>query len=179
MHQRLYSRKTLHISSWRASYGLSFVRILVKIDHVITAPHCTTEKSLKCVHDDVIDDPMLTQNYDTDHSVTVNLRYVIINLVILADDFTYPYIYVCVCVCKWLYFKPILLQQHYYNGKFRGLYCNAAEFQHATCCKKNVLTIIEICNILQFNYVYTIAQLCHSFSADLTKIPWMVNCIGH
>ena len=31
---------TLHTSPWRASYGVSVVRILEKIDRVITAPHC-------------------------------------------------------------------------------------------------------------------------------------------
>ena len=55
---------------------------------------------------------MLTQNYDTDHSVTVNLRYVIINLVILADDFTYPYIHVCVCVCV----NGCISNQSFYNS---------------------------------------------------------------
>ena len=39
-HQRLYSQKTPHISPSRASYGVSFVRIWVKIDRVITAPYC-------------------------------------------------------------------------------------------------------------------------------------------
>ena len=41
MHQRLYSQQTPHISPSRASYGEPFVRIWVKIDHVLTAPHCT------------------------------------------------------------------------------------------------------------------------------------------
>ena len=36
---RLYSQKTPHISPLRVSYGLSFVRIWVKTDRVITAPH--------------------------------------------------------------------------------------------------------------------------------------------
>ena len=35
MHQRLYSQKTPHISPSRASYGVSFARILMKIDCVI------------------------------------------------------------------------------------------------------------------------------------------------
>ena len=33
-------QKTPHISPWRVSYGLSFVRILEKIDCIIMAPHC-------------------------------------------------------------------------------------------------------------------------------------------
>ena len=37
MHQRLYSRRIPHIA--RASYGVPFVRIWVKNDRVITAPH--------------------------------------------------------------------------------------------------------------------------------------------
>ena len=40
MHQRLYSQKTHHISPLQASYGVSFVRIWVKIDCVITTPRC-------------------------------------------------------------------------------------------------------------------------------------------
>ena len=38
--QTLDSQKTPHSSAWRASYGVSFVKILKKIDRVITAPHC-------------------------------------------------------------------------------------------------------------------------------------------
>ena len=37
---RLYSQKTPDISPLRASYGMPFVKIFVKIDCVITAPHC-------------------------------------------------------------------------------------------------------------------------------------------
>ena len=40
VHLRLYSQKTLHISPLRAICGLSFVRIWVKIDCVITALYC-------------------------------------------------------------------------------------------------------------------------------------------
>ena len=36
-------QKTPHTSAWRASYGMSFVNILDKIDRVITAPHCITK----------------------------------------------------------------------------------------------------------------------------------------
>ena len=36
----LYAQKPLHISPSRASYGVPFLRIWVKIDRVITAPHC-------------------------------------------------------------------------------------------------------------------------------------------
>ena len=36
----LFSQKTPHISPLWASYGVSIVRILEKIDRVITAPHC-------------------------------------------------------------------------------------------------------------------------------------------
>ena len=40
INQTLDSQKTLHSSPSRASYGVSIVRILEKIDRVITAPHC-------------------------------------------------------------------------------------------------------------------------------------------
>ena len=40
MHQSLYSQKTHHTSPLQVSYGVSFVRIWVKIDCVIRAPHC-------------------------------------------------------------------------------------------------------------------------------------------
>ena len=36
--------KDTHISPSRASYGMSVVRILEKIDQVMTALHCTTFK---------------------------------------------------------------------------------------------------------------------------------------
>ena len=36
----LESQQTSHISPSRASYGVSFVKIMNKIDCVITAPHC-------------------------------------------------------------------------------------------------------------------------------------------
>ena len=42
VHLRIYSQKAPHISPFRASYGLSFVRIWVKIDHVLTASYCMT-----------------------------------------------------------------------------------------------------------------------------------------
>ena len=38
----LYSQKTAHTLPLRASCGLSFVKIGVKIDHIIMAPHCIT-----------------------------------------------------------------------------------------------------------------------------------------
>ena len=41
-HQRLYSQETPHTSPSQASYGMSFVRIWVKIDRVIMASHCIT-----------------------------------------------------------------------------------------------------------------------------------------
>ena len=41
MDQILESQQTPHISPSRASYGVSIVRIVDKIDRVITAPHCT------------------------------------------------------------------------------------------------------------------------------------------
>ena len=40
IYKKLYSRKTPHISPSRASYGVSFVRIWMKIDRIITALHC-------------------------------------------------------------------------------------------------------------------------------------------
>ena len=40
INQSLDSRKTLHTSPSQASYGVSIVRMLKKIDCVITAPHC-------------------------------------------------------------------------------------------------------------------------------------------
>ena len=39
-YHRLKSQKTPHTSPYQMSYGLSFVIILQKIDHVIKAPHC-------------------------------------------------------------------------------------------------------------------------------------------
>ena len=41
MNQVLESQQTPHISPSRASYGVSIVRILEKIDRVVTAPHCS------------------------------------------------------------------------------------------------------------------------------------------
>ena len=40
INESLKPQKTLYISSWRASYRLSLVMILEKINRVITAPHC-------------------------------------------------------------------------------------------------------------------------------------------
>ena len=40
INKRLNLQKTHHTSPYRASYGVSFVRIFDKIDRVITAPHC-------------------------------------------------------------------------------------------------------------------------------------------
>ena len=40
MNQRFCSQKTPHTSPSRASYGMSFVKIWVKVDRVITAPPC-------------------------------------------------------------------------------------------------------------------------------------------
>ena len=37
---RLNLKKTQQISPSQASYGVSFAKILGKIDHIITAPHC-------------------------------------------------------------------------------------------------------------------------------------------
>ena len=39
----LDSQKSLHTSPSRASYGMSIVRYLKKINHVITAPHYPTQ----------------------------------------------------------------------------------------------------------------------------------------
>ena len=41
INQRLNPQKTPHTSPWRASYGVSFMNILEKIDQIITAPQCT------------------------------------------------------------------------------------------------------------------------------------------
>ena len=46
MDQTSHSRKTPHISPLRVSYGVSFVRILKKIDRVITAPYCIYDLNL-------------------------------------------------------------------------------------------------------------------------------------
>ena len=43
MNQILESQQTPHTSPSRASYGVSFVKILEKTDRVITAPHCICE----------------------------------------------------------------------------------------------------------------------------------------
>ena len=40
INQRLNPQKTPHTLPWRASYGVSFVNILEKIDDVITTLHC-------------------------------------------------------------------------------------------------------------------------------------------
>ena len=40
INKRLNLQKTHHTSPYRASYGVSFVIILDKIDRVITTPHC-------------------------------------------------------------------------------------------------------------------------------------------
>ena len=40
VNQILKSQQTSHISPSRASYGVSFVKIVDNIDRVITAPHC-------------------------------------------------------------------------------------------------------------------------------------------
>ena len=47
MNQILESQQTPHTSPSRASYGVSFVKILEKTDRVITAPHCK-RKTNKC-----------------------------------------------------------------------------------------------------------------------------------
>ena len=41
INQNLWPQKTIHASPWRASYGVSFVRILEKNDRVITVPCCS------------------------------------------------------------------------------------------------------------------------------------------
>ena len=38
------TQKKHHTSPWRASYVVSVVSILEEIDHIITAPHCITDK---------------------------------------------------------------------------------------------------------------------------------------
>ena len=40
MNKNLLLQRTSHSSPWRASYGVSFMRIWEKTDHVIKAPHC-------------------------------------------------------------------------------------------------------------------------------------------
>ena len=40
INQRLHTQKAPHSSPWPASYGVSSVNILEKIERVITAPHC-------------------------------------------------------------------------------------------------------------------------------------------
>ena len=49
MNQRLYSWKTPHISPSQASYGVSFVKIWVKINRVITALQCISEMRVRSV----------------------------------------------------------------------------------------------------------------------------------
>ena len=41
INRNLNPQKTPHISPWRASYGVSLIRIVNKIGRVITVPHCT------------------------------------------------------------------------------------------------------------------------------------------
>ena len=40
INQAMSPQKTPHTSPWRVSYGVSFVRMVEKIDHVIMVPHC-------------------------------------------------------------------------------------------------------------------------------------------
>ena len=47
MNQILESQQTPHTSPSRASYGVSFVKILEKTDRVIMTPHCK-RKTNKC-----------------------------------------------------------------------------------------------------------------------------------
>ena len=49
LNQSLNLQKTPHTWPWRASHGVSFVRIVEKIDHVIMAPHCIEPVSMICV----------------------------------------------------------------------------------------------------------------------------------
>ena len=43
MDQTFESQQTPHTSPSRASYGVSIMRILEKVDRVITAPHCNND----------------------------------------------------------------------------------------------------------------------------------------
>ena len=55
VNQNLNTHKTPHISPYRASYGVSFMRILDKIDHVVIAQHCSIIHGiLDSNHDGVI-----------------------------------------------------------------------------------------------------------------------------
>ena len=47
MHQILYQQNIPNISPSRSSYGVPFVKIRVKLDLVITAPHCS--KPTTCI----------------------------------------------------------------------------------------------------------------------------------
>ena len=45
VNQMLQSQQTPHISPSRVRYGVSIVRILEKMDRVITAPHCNKNEN--------------------------------------------------------------------------------------------------------------------------------------
>ena len=49
MDQALNSQKTPHTSPLRASYGMSYVSILMKNDRVIKGFYCSTKKTPKLV----------------------------------------------------------------------------------------------------------------------------------
>ena len=50
-HENVKSQITPHTTSpWRASYGVYFVRIPLKIDRVITAPHCALLHNVSCIY---------------------------------------------------------------------------------------------------------------------------------
>ena len=48
LNHRLNAQKTAHSSPSWANYGVSFVRIWVKIDRLITAPHCSQHHASWC-----------------------------------------------------------------------------------------------------------------------------------
>ena len=67
MNQRLYSQKTPHISPSRASYGVSFVRIWMQNESVITASH-----SIAIYHNTI----ELPQNIQNKHGTDADLLVV-------------------------------------------------------------------------------------------------------
>ena len=61
--QNIDSQKILHSSPSRANYGVSIVRILEKIDRVITAPHCIQFSSVCMYLRPPIDDTRRKKSY--------------------------------------------------------------------------------------------------------------------
>ena len=65
MDQALNSQKTPHTSPLRASYGMSFVSILMKNDRVIKGFYCSGNKADPCIS---------AAHHNTDHSAETTLK---------------------------------------------------------------------------------------------------------